>query len=100
MGFNKRFLSREKIMTVYSQGLPKLVQFIENTDCLIFEDDFSEEISDIILNYDYHNKYYLFFYKIIFIRLKTYSYYFLLEVLCWRPPSASPMFKLCSILNL
>jgi hypothetical protein len=53
MGFNKRFLSREKIMTVYSQGLPKLVQFIENTDCLIFEDDFSEEISDIILNYDY-----------------------------------------------
>ena len=45
MGFNKRFLSREKIMTVYTQGLPKLVQFIENTDCLIFEDDFSEEIS-------------------------------------------------------
>lgn len=40
-------------MTVYSQGLPTLVKFIENTDCLIFEDDFSEEISDIILNYDY-----------------------------------------------
>jgi hypothetical protein len=40
-------------MNVYSQGLPKLVQFIENTDCLIFEDDFSEEVSDIVLNYDF-----------------------------------------------
>ena len=53
MGFNKRFLSREKIMTVYSQGLPTLVKFIENTDCLIFEDEFSEEISDMVLNYDF-----------------------------------------------
>lgn len=53
MGFNKRYLNKENIMNVYSQGLPKLVQFIENTDCLIFEDDFSEEISDIVLNYDF-----------------------------------------------
>jgi hypothetical protein len=54
MGFNKRYLSKEKILTVYqSQGLKKLISFIENTDCLIIEDDFSEDVSDIILNYDY-----------------------------------------------
>jgi hypothetical protein len=53
MGYNKRYLSKEKILNVYRNGLPSLVQFIENSDCLIFEDEFSEEISDIVLNYDF-----------------------------------------------
>ena len=54
MGFNKRYLSKEKILTVYqSQGLKKLISFIENTDCLIIEDEFSEDVSDIVLNYEY-----------------------------------------------
>jgi hypothetical protein len=53
MGYNKRYLSKEKILNVYQKGLPSLIQFIENTDCLVFEDDFSEEISDIVLNYDF-----------------------------------------------
>ena len=54
MGFNKRYLSKEKILTVYqSQGLKKLISFIENTDCLIIEDEFSEDVSDIVLNYVY-----------------------------------------------
>jgi hypothetical protein len=54
MGFNKRYLSKEKILTVYQdQGLKKLISFIENTDCLIIEDEFSEDVSDIVLNYDY-----------------------------------------------
>lgn len=53
MGFNKRYLNKEKIINVYNQGLPNLIQFIENTDCLIFEDEFSEEISDMVLNYDF-----------------------------------------------
>jgi len=53
MGFNKRYLNKEKIINVYNQGLPNLIRFIENTDCLIFEDEFSEEISDIVLNYDF-----------------------------------------------
>ena len=53
MGFNKRYLSKEKILNVYSSGLTSLVQFIENSDCLIFEDEFSEEMSDIVLNYDF-----------------------------------------------
>jgi len=53
MGFNKRYLNKENIINVYNEGLPKLVQFIINTDCLIFEDKFSEKISDIVLNYDF-----------------------------------------------
>jgi len=53
MGFNKRYLNKEKIINVYNQGLPNLIRFIENTDCLIFEDEFSEEISDMVLNYDF-----------------------------------------------
>ena len=54
MGFNTRYLSKEKILTVYqSQGLKKLISFIENTDCLIIEDEFSEDVSDIVLNYEY-----------------------------------------------
>jgi len=53
MGFNKRYLNKERIINVYNQGLPNLINFITNTDCLIFEDDFSEEISDIVLNYDF-----------------------------------------------
>jgi hypothetical protein len=53
MGDNKRTLSKEKILNVYQKGLPNLIRFIENTDCLVFEDDFSEEMSDIVLNYDF-----------------------------------------------
>ncbi len=53
MGFNKRYLNKESIINVYNQGLPNLIRFIENTDCLIFEDEFSEEISDMVLNYDF-----------------------------------------------
>jgi len=53
MGDNKRTLSKEKILNVYQKGLPNLIQFIENTDYLVFEDDFSEEMSDIVLNYDF-----------------------------------------------
>lgn len=53
MGDNKRTLSKENILNVYQKGLPNLIQFIENTDYLIFEDEFSEEVSDIVLNYDF-----------------------------------------------
>lgn len=46
-------LNKENILNIYSQGVSKLVHFIENQECLIFEDDFSEKVSDIVLNYDY-----------------------------------------------
>lgn len=52
MSFNKQ-LNKENIIEVYNQGLPKLINLIESQDELIFEDDFSEEVSDIVLNYDY-----------------------------------------------
>lgn len=55
MGFNKRYLNKEKIVKVYRQGLPNLISLIVDSECLIFEDEFSEEISDIILNDDYMN---------------------------------------------
>lgn len=53
MGFNKRFIDTETILRLYKQqGLSKLRSFIENTDCLIMEDDLAEQVSDIILNDD------------------------------------------------
>jgi uncharacterized protein YutD len=52
MSFKKQ-LNKENIIEVYNQGLPKLINLIESQDELIFEDDFSEEVSDIVLNYDY-----------------------------------------------
>jgi hypothetical protein len=53
MGFNKRFIDTETILRLYKQqGLSKLRSFIENTDCLIMEDDLAEKVSDIILNDD------------------------------------------------
>ena len=50
---SKRQLNKENIIKIYNQGLPKLIHLIENQEILVFEDDFSEEVSDIILNYDY-----------------------------------------------
>lgn len=46
-------MNREKILKVYNQGLANLIKYIENQECLVFEDDFSEKVSDIVLNYDY-----------------------------------------------
>jgi|TARA_R110000782_G_scaffold69337_2_gene139579 uncharacterized protein YutD len=50
---NKKELNKENIINIYNQGLSKLIYLVENQDILVFEDDFSEEVSDIILNYDY-----------------------------------------------
>ena len=52
MSFKKQ-LNKENIIKTYNQGLPKLINLIESQEELIFEDDFSEEVSDIVLNYDY-----------------------------------------------
>ena len=52
MGFNKRYLNKENITKIYSQGLSQLIQYINNSDCIIIEDDFAEGVSDIIFNYE------------------------------------------------
>jgi uncharacterized protein YutD len=51
---NKKELNKENIINIYNQGLSKLIYLVENQDILVFEEDkFSEDVSDIILNYDY-----------------------------------------------
>jgi uncharacterized protein YutD len=50
---NKKELNKENIINIYNQGLSKLIYLVENQDILVFEDKFSEDVSDIILNYDY-----------------------------------------------
>lgn len=52
-GFHTRYLNREKILKVYEKGLPGLISLIQDTECLVFEDEFSEKISNIVLNDDY-----------------------------------------------
>jgi hypothetical protein len=49
---NKKELNKENIINIYNQGLSKLIYLVENQDILVFEDK-PEDVSDIILNYDY-----------------------------------------------
>lgn len=52
MGFNKRYINREGIIMKYKEGLQSLVRYISMPDCLIIEDEFSEQVVDIVMNYD------------------------------------------------
>lgn len=52
MSFNKIHINKEGVITKYREGLESLVRYISLSDCLIIEDDFSEEIVDIVMNYD------------------------------------------------
>jgi hypothetical protein len=52
MGFNKRYINKEGIISNYKMGLERLIEFIQKPDCIIIEDKFSEKIVDIILNDD------------------------------------------------
>jgi len=52
MSFNKRYINKRNILVRYEQGLNDLISYIQNPDCLIIEDNFSEEVVDIILNDD------------------------------------------------
>ena len=52
MSFNKRYINKKNILVRYEQGLNDLISYIQNPDCLIIEDNFSEEVVDIILNDD------------------------------------------------
>ena len=52
MGFNKNHINREGIITKYREGLESLVRYISMSDCIIIEDDFSENVIDIVLNDD------------------------------------------------
>lgn len=52
MGFNKRYINREGIIIKYKEGLESLVRYISMPDCLVIEDEFSEQVVDIVLNDD------------------------------------------------
>jgi hypothetical protein len=52
MGFNKRYINKEGIILKYKEGLESLVRYISMSDCLIIEDEFSEQVVDIVMNDD------------------------------------------------
>ena len=52
MGFNKRYINKEGIIMKYKEGLESLVRYISMPDCLVIEDEFSEQIVDIVMNDD------------------------------------------------
>tara|TARA_B100001093_G_scaffold236658_1_gene226753 strand:+ start:2293 stop:2520 length:228 start_codon:yes stop_codon:yes gene_type:complete len=48
MGFNKRFLTKESILSTYtSSGLDGVKSILRSSDAIIFGDDFSSEIVDM-----------------------------------------------------
>jgi len=52
MGFNKRYINKEDIIMKYKEGLESLVRYISMPDCLVIEDEFSEQVVDIVMNDD------------------------------------------------
>ena len=52
MEFNKRYINKEGIIMKYKEGLESLVRYISMSDCLIIEDEFSEQVVDIVMNDD------------------------------------------------
>ena len=52
MGFNKRYINKEGIIMKYKEGLESLVRYISMPDCLVIEDEFSEQIVVIVMNDD------------------------------------------------
>jgi len=52
MEFNKRYINKEGIIMKYKEGLESLVRYISMSDCLVIEDEFSEQVVDIVMNDD------------------------------------------------
>ena len=52
MGFNKNYINKEGIIMKYKEGLESLVRYISMSDCLVIEDEFSEQVVDIVMNDD------------------------------------------------
>ena len=52
MEFNKRYINKEDIIMKYKEGLESLVRYISMSDCLVIEDEFSEQVVDIVMNDD------------------------------------------------
>ena len=51
MGFTKRHINENKIMTILKEsGLQTLIAVVRKPDALYLEDEFSEKVCDIIKN--------------------------------------------------
>ena len=51
MGFTKRHINKDKIMTILKEsGLQTLITVVRKPDALYVEDEFSEKVCDIIKN--------------------------------------------------
>ena len=51
MGFTKRHINKDKIMTILNEsGLQTLIAVVRKPDALYLEDEFSEKVCDIIKN--------------------------------------------------
>jgi hypothetical protein len=51
MGFTKRIINKDKIMTILNEsGLQTLISVVRKPDALFIEDEFSEKVCDIIKN--------------------------------------------------
>ena len=50
MSFNKRYINKDSLMQVRSEGLEYLISYLTKPDAVITEDEFSQKIYDIIIN--------------------------------------------------
>ena len=52
MEVGKSYINRKNIFSKYMEGMTTLIEFIQNNECIVIEDKFSEEVVDIVLNDD------------------------------------------------
>ena len=49
MGFNKRYINKDKLYLYKKKNIDSLISYITTSDCLIFEDKYSELICSFVL---------------------------------------------------
>lgn len=52
MEVGKSYINKKNIFSKYMEGMTTLIDYIQNNECIIIEDKFSEEVVDIVLNDD------------------------------------------------
>ena len=48
----KSYINKKNIFSKYMEGMATLIDYIQNNECIVIEDKFSEEVVDIVLNDD------------------------------------------------
>lgn len=52
MEVGKSYINKKNIFSKYMEGMTTLIDYIQNNECIVIEDKFSEEVVDIVLNDD------------------------------------------------